>query len=61
MTYRVLYTSSYQDHAIIHTTEWICPADYNRDRARQSFEQQFPSATVIQLCLWQFSERCFGH
>jgi len=53
--YRVIYTSSHQDHAIIHTTEWICPAGFDEWKARRSFRERYPSAAIIQLREWQLS------
>jgi hypothetical protein len=53
MCFRVIYTSALQNHAIVHTTEWICPSGYTADRARQSFQERYPSAAIVQLRPWQ--------
>jgi len=55
MHFRVIYTYSYQNHAILHTTDWICPSGYSEHQARQSFRQRYPSASIVQCREWQLS------
>ena len=55
MCFHVLYTSALQNHAILHSTDWICPSDFTTDRARESFEQRYPTAAIVQLRPWQLS------
>ena len=55
MCFRVLYTYSHQQHAILHSTDWICPSGYTADRARESFQERYPSAAIVQLREWQLS------
>ena len=45
----VTYQSTRQSRDVTHETEWICDASYDRDRARQAFEQRFPSAAVVRV------------
>jgi hypothetical protein len=45
----VTYTNSRTGNDITHETEWVCDSSYDRDRARASFEAQFPSAAVVRV------------
>lgn len=43
----IAYTSTHQNHAIRHETEWVCSTGYDRDRARQAFQKHFPTAAIL--------------
>jgi hypothetical protein len=43
----ITYSTSHRD--ITHEIEWVCDASYDQDRARASFEQQSPSASVVSV------------
>jgi hypothetical protein len=43
----ITYTSTHQQHAIHHETEWVCDPTYDRDRARKTFQDRFPTAAVV--------------
>ncbi len=45
----VTYTSTRQSRDVTYETEWVCDSSYDRDRARASFERQFPSAAVVSV------------
>lgn len=45
----VTYTTPRTGNDITHETEWICDASYDRDRARQAFEQRFPSVAIVRF------------
>lgn len=43
----VTYTSARTGNDITHETEWVTPANHDRDRACAAFEAQFPTASVV--------------
>jgi hypothetical protein len=43
----ITYTSARQHHDIHHETEWITPGNYDQDRAREAFEREFPTASIV--------------
>ena len=45
----VTYSSTRQHRDIQHQVEWVCDSTYDHDRARASFERQFPSAAVVSV------------
>jgi hypothetical protein len=45
----ITYTSPRQSRHVLHETHWITPSDFDRDRARASFEAQCPSAAVVSV------------
>ncbi len=45
----ITYTSTHQSRDITYETEWVCDSSYDRDRARASFEAQFPTAAVVRV------------
>jgi hypothetical protein len=45
----ITYTSTRQHRDITYETEWVCDSSYDHDRARASFERQFPSAAVVSV------------
>lgn len=52
--FRILYTSKTQDHAVIHSIDWVCPAAYRTIEAvRRKFEERHPTASILQLREWE--------
>ena len=47
--FEITYTSGNQRHATKHFTEWVCPAGYDIDTARESFEGHFSSTAVVSI------------
>ncbi|MEN9780944.1 MAG: hypothetical protein RL014_2092 [Pseudomonadota bacterium] len=45
----ITYTSTNQSRDIHYETEWVCDSSYDSDRARASFERQFPTAAVVRV------------
>ena len=45
----VTYTSTRQSRDITYETEWICDGSYDRDRACQAFQAQFPSTAIVRI------------
>jgi hypothetical protein len=47
--FQVIYTTSHQNHAIRHETDWVCPTGFTPDESRQAFQQRYPSTAVVQF------------
>ena len=47
--FEIQYTSPHQQHAIRHTIEWICPAAFTEQEARDTFLRRFPGSAVFWL------------
>jgi hypothetical protein len=45
----ITYSNTRTGNDITHETEWVTPGNYDRDRAREAFEKQFPSTAVVRL------------
>ena len=45
----VTYTSPRQTRHVLHETHWVTPANFDRDRARKSFQAQCPTAAVVRI------------
>jgi len=45
----ITYTNPHTGNDITHETEWICDSSYDTERARESFERQFPTAAVVRI------------
>lgn len=44
----ITYTTP-RTYAITYETEWICDSSYDCDRARASFQAQFPSTAIVRI------------
>jgi hypothetical protein len=45
----ITYSNTRTGNDITHETEWVCDSSYDRDRAREAFERQFPTTSVVCL------------
>jgi hypothetical protein len=43
------YIITYQQNNEEHQLEWVAPTGWSTDTIRECFEQQFPSAVLLQI------------
>ena len=45
--FQITYTNT-NTRDVTYEIDWVCPDDYDEQQAREAFQRQFPTASIVQ-------------